>query len=94
MPTDNHLLSVSTDTSGEQVFIHADAAGLDLLIHTLTRLRAKLSEGTSDHDHLMSEAWGSHELTPPLLAAGERAIQHVKLWAWTPEKTAEHHPQT
>ena len=92
MSTDDHLLSFSTDASGEQVFIHADAAGLDRLIRSLSHLRAKLTEGTSDHDHLRSEAWGSYELTPPLLAAGERAVQHVKVWAWTPEKTAEHRP--
>ena len=87
MPTDNHLLSVATDATAEQIFIHADAAGLDLLIHSLTRLRTKLAEGTSDHDHFMSEAWSGHELTTPLLAAGERAVQHIKLWLGRPRRS-------
>ena len=87
---DDHLLTFSIDESGEQLFIQADAAGLDLFIRSLTRLRAKLAEGSSDHDHLMSEAWGSYELSTSLPSASNRTIQHVKIRAWTPEEIAEH----
>jgi hypothetical protein len=86
-----HFLSFSTAAAGEQLFIHADAAGLDTLIRSLTRLREKLSQGISDHDHLMTETWAGNELSRPPLAAEEQPIEHVKVWAWTPDKLREHH---
>ena len=45
------------------MFIHADAAGLDLLIKSLSHIRKKIDENDCEHDHLMTEAWGGDELT-------------------------------
>ena len=43
--------------------IHADAGGLDHLIRSLAHIRSRLDENVCDHDHLMTDAWGTHELS-------------------------------
>ena len=87
-----HVLSVIGDADGEQVFVHADAAGLDLLIARLTRLRAHLDRGECEHEHLFTTAWsGSGDLSTRGAGEGERVIQHVKIYAWTPERVAKQH---
>jgi hypothetical protein len=58
MPKPSHILNFSTDKEGDQIFIHADAAGLDHLIHSLTSIRRKLDESICNHDHLMTDAMG------------------------------------
>ncbi len=57
---DEHLLCFVTDDGG-QLFIHADATGLDLLIKSLSNIRKKIDENDCDHDHLMTESWGGAE---------------------------------
>ena len=91
MAEPDYLLSIATDASGEQGFLHADAAGLDHLIGSLQRLRKKLDSGASEHDHMMTDAWAGEELSTPRLADNERAVHHLKVWAWTPEKIRELH---
>lgn len=91
MPESDEYLSFSIDAAGNQLFIHANAGGLDRLIRSLNHLRGELAQGVSDHDHLWTEAWAGNELSRPPLSDGERAIEHVKIWAWTPEKIHEHH---
>jgi hypothetical protein len=44
MPKPNYVLSFATDKDGDQVFIHADAKGLDYLIRSLTRIRRNMDE--------------------------------------------------
>jgi hypothetical protein len=91
MSEPDHFLSITTDVEGQQVFVHVDAAGLDHLIRSLTRLRQKLEKGVSDHDHMMTDAWAGEELSTPRVAEGARGVQHIKIWAWTPEKIRENH---
>jgi hypothetical protein len=57
------------------VAIEMDREGLDHLIGALTRLQGVMAP---DHDHLMSEEWGSWELTTddPLLP---RVAHHLRL---------------
>jgi Immunity protein 32 len=84
MPIPDHVLSFATDDEG-QLFVHADAAGLDDLIRSLTRIRRKLDEGICDHDHLMTASWGGCALSERSLDANARVIHHVKIYGWTPE---------
>ena len=93
MSEPDHLLSITTDPEGQQVFIHADTAGLEYLISSLSHLREQLKKGTSDHDHMMTQAWAGQELSTPQVAEGERPVQHLKIWAWTPEKIRENRPK-
>ena len=90
MPHPDYTLSFATDADGDQVFIHADAAGLDHLIRALTGIRRKLEEDACDHDHLMTDAWGGHELSERTLDSDARVVHHVKIYGWTPEWIAKH----
>lgn len=66
-------LTVSYES--EVVAIEMDREGLDHLIRSLTGLQ---SAKAPDHDHLMSEEWGSWELTTgePLLPG---VVHHLRL---------------
>ena len=86
-----HVLNFATNAEGDQLFIHADSAGLDTLIRSLTQLRLKLDQGDCDHDHLMTDAWGGVGLTERSLKEGERTVHHVKIYAWTSEWVERHH---
>ena len=90
MPKPNHILSFTTDKEGNQVFIHADAAGLDYLIRSLSRIRKNIDADVCDHDHLMTDAWGGRELTERGLDEGARTVHHVKIYGWTPEWIQKH----
>jgi len=89
MPKTDHLLSFATDKDG-QLFIHADIAGVDHLIRSLTHFRQKLHEGVCEHDHLMTEGWGGTGLTEQTLDKGAQTIHHVKIYGWTPEWVQKH----
>lgn len=88
--TEEHLLCFATDDDG-QLFIHADAAGPDLLIKSLNNIRNKIDENECDHDHMMTESWGGYGLTDPTACAKEgRIIHHVKIYGWTEEWAQKH----
>jgi hypothetical protein len=85
MENQDHLLCFVVDGEG-QVFIHTDAAGLDLLVKSLEHLRKRIDEGECEHDHLMTESWGSHELTEPTVFKKDgQIVHHVKIYGWTEE---------
>ena len=87
----DHVLSFIGDADGHQLFVHADAAGLDLLIGRLTRLRAHLDRSECEHEHLFTTAWsGSGDLSTRGAGKSERVILHVKIYAWTAEWGAKH----
>ena len=90
MPKPNHFLSFATDKDSRQLFVHADAKGLEHLIRSLTHIRQKLDEGICDHDHLMTESWGGSGLSERTMADGVHLIQHVKIYGWTPEWIGKH----
>jgi hypothetical protein len=90
MPTPNHILSFGTDKDGSQVFIHADLAGLDHLIRSLSHIRQKVESGICEHDHMMTDAWGGNELTEKVLDADARTVHHVKIYGWTQEWAEKH----
>lgn len=92
MNTADHVLSFATDTEG-QVFVHANAEGLDHLIASLGRLRDRVKEGESDHDHFMTPSWGGNELTERTLAESSKelaTVHHVKIYAWPQEWVKKH----
>lgn len=89
MSKPDHILSFATDNEG-QLFIHADAAGLDHLIRSLTHIRRKLDEDACDHNHLMTDSWGGSELTEQSLDESKQTIHHVKIYGWTSEWVEKH----
>jgi hypothetical protein len=90
MPKPDHVLSFATDQDGSQLFIHADANGLDYLIRSLTRIRRKLDEDVCDHDHLMTDAWAGSELSERSMPDAVHLIHHVKIYGWTPALIKKH----
>jgi len=90
MPTPDHVLSFATDKDGSQLFIHADAKGLERLIRSLTHIHQKLDDGVCDHDHLMTDAWAGSELSDRSLPDGVHIIHHVKIYGWTAECIRKH----
>ena len=91
MKHNDHVLYLAAD-GGNQLFLHADAKGLDLLIASLQGLKQKVAAGKCDHDHLMTEAWaGDGELTEDEGCEKEgRIIHHLKVYAWTDEWSRKH----
>jgi hypothetical protein len=59
-----------------EVFVYMDRAGLDYLIKELIRLRWPDHE----HFHMVSEAWGSNELTEELSEPNSLPARHVKFF--------------
>ena len=81
----NHLIGAVSDPSVGEVHIHLDKAGIDYLLKSLTRLRNNLEKNECDHDHLFSPAWAGSELSTIEIKRGEKRIDHIKLYSWTPE---------
>ncbi len=84
-----HVLSFATDEEGGQLFIHADAKGLDYLIRSLTNIREKLDSDFCEHDHLMTDTAAGEELSERTLE-GVNLIHHVKICGWTSEWVQKH----
>lgn len=68
-------MRLTVSYEGVEVAIEMDREGLDHLIRSLTGLQTAKAP---DHDHLMSEEWGSRDLTTdePLLPG---VVHHLRL---------------
>jgi hypothetical protein len=90
MSKPDYVLSFATDKDGDQLFVHADAKGLDYLIRSLTRIRQKIDQDVCDHDHLMMDDWGGAGLSERSMPDGVHMIHHVKIFGWTQEWARKH----
>ena len=88
------LLSVSTASEGDVVYIHTDLSGLKKLQESINSMIDNLENGTCDHDHLRSEDWAGYELTTTMLESEKanncKQVHHVKLYAWNEEWKNKH----
>ena len=88
------MLSVVAEKEADTVYIHADLEGVALLESTLHKIRKQLESDECDHDHLMSESWGSGELSETMLNQeaedGCLQVHHMKLSGWNQEWRAKH----
>ena len=67
---------IQIEVHEDEVFLSADAAGIDALIESLTYIK----EG-GDHDHFMSPAWGGSGLTEGLrIRTDSTAVNHLKIF--------------
>jgi hypothetical protein len=88
-----HLLSFVTDDSGSYVAVHADLAGITMLIDELEALREQLELNDCPHTHLNSWGTGQRPLTNTKLAnqANEvNVVHHVKIYGWNEEWAVRH----
>lgn len=88
-----HLLSFVTDASGESLAVHADLAGITMLIDELEILRRELEQGDCPHAHLFSFTSQDSALTTTKLAGQEtevNIVRHVKIYGWNEEWARRH----
>ena len=84
------LLSFIVSKDRDELSVHVDSDGLRILEREIRRIRQSLETGKSEHFHLFTENWAPDgELTGSILnedaSDGDRAVQHVKFYAWTEE---------
>lgn len=85
-----HVLTLVVKDNNE-LFLHADGAGLDVLIKSLQDLRRSIDEGKCDHDHMLTESWGEGSLTESMGCEAEgHVIHHLKVFGWTDEWAEKH----
>ncbi len=90
---DKHLLSFAVNDDGTFLSMHADVAGLDLLIRSLVNLRQSAMDGECEHVHLFSDPDLGGELTTTKLQNQPyeaTSIMHLKLYGWTDEWAKRH----
>jgi len=87
------LLSFVTDASGTSLAVHADLAGITMLIDELEILREQLELNDCPHAHLLSFVGDRSELTTTKLADQEgevKIVQDVKIYGWNEEWARRH----
>lgn len=85
----DYVLTFVRGQEGE-LFMHADAKGLAVMIAALERLKKNAEEGLSEHDHLMTPAWGGSELSEKKGLESGELIHHLKMYGWTEEWAGKH----
>lgn len=88
-----HLLSFVTNSSGSYLAVHADLAGITLLIDELKILREQLEQDDCPHSHLFSPEVVGKVLTSTKIADQElvaNVICHVKIYGWNNEWAVRH----
>ena len=74
------MLTIELNEDGDVVEIHCNASGLASLREALDRLLE--SPEQTNHEHLMTPAWGGSELSEDVQGEGNRLVHHVKLHYW------------
>ena len=77
-----HLLTIEK-VDDDEIYIHANKKGLQLLKQEIENL---LSKDSTDHTHLFTESWGGNELTEKLPHVTKTGIiNHLKIFKWNDE---------
>jgi hypothetical protein len=77
---------LDSDDNGQSLIVHGSSVGLEALANSLLRLIKNTKDGLFNHDHLMIEKWGGHELTSTPLADNTELPNHVKIYCWKGDK--------
>jgi hypothetical protein len=87
MSDEKRLLEFVVSEECDQIFLHVDNEGLEILIRSLERLKQHLDKDELWHEHLFSEDWGGWELSlSDQVDKGKgMPIHHVKIYGWTDE---------
>ena len=90
---ERHLLSFVTSSSGSYLAVHADLAGITMLIDELEIIREELEKNDCPYTHLFSPTAAGAELTDTKIASQENennVICHVKFYGWNEEWAVRH----
>ena len=74
------MLTFELDPDGSQLHVHADAAGVTLL---MTQLRSLAEAGKSGHAHLMTPEWSGTELTSEKQDPAATLLNKVTIHLWS-----------
>ncbi|HMO80872.1 MAG TPA: Imm32 family immunity protein [Pyrinomonadaceae bacterium] len=87
MSDEIHLLAFVVSEENDQIFLHLDKDGIEILMRSLERRKKHLEKDELEHEHLFSEEWGGWELTVSDQAdkGKGRPIHHVKIYGRTDE---------
>ncbi|WP_160298921.1 Imm32 family immunity protein [Chromobacterium vaccinii] len=89
MKNTSPLLSVCSNSTGDEVHIHANIQGLTILQNAISNLQQKLIAGQCDHEHFRSSEWAGFELTVTMLESEIKSdckqVHHLEVFAWTDE---------
>lgn len=86
-----HSLTFELSKDGDELFVHADAAGLRYLASTLSDLAKHAEAGRKMHTHLMTEDWSGHELSSVTQGPDDRLLHQVTIHGW-PTRVDAHLP--
>lgn len=78
----DYLLTFELAKDGDELLVHADAAGLRYLTSALTRLAHYAEAGQKEHTHLMTEDWAGHELSSIVQDSGATLLHSVTIHGW------------
>lgn len=92
MKDERRLLAFVVSEESDEIFLHLDKAGADILIRALERIRKHLEKNEVEHDHLFSKEWGSWELSiSDKVDKGQgKPIHHFKIYGWNDEWADKH----
>jgi hypothetical protein len=75
-----HLLTFELNEAKNELTIHGDQRGLQILSEAIQRLIAGTAEGQHEHLHLATEEWAGTELSSES-QSGE-VINQVTIYCW------------
>jgi len=86
-------LSFVTDASGAYLAVHADLAGITMLISELENLREQIERNDCPHSHLFAITPNSELTTTKLRdsAVETNIVQEVKIYGWNEEWAQRHY---
>ena len=81
MPPRDYLLTFELSKDGDELAIHLDQHGLDVLLAALNRLHNRGSSSPNDM-HLMSNMWGGDKLSGEAQSPDSTLLHKVDLRLW------------
>ena len=87
MSDEKRSLAFVVSEESDQIFLHVDKEGVEILMRSLERIKKHLEKDELEHEHLFSEEWGGWELSisDEVDKGKGKPIHHVKIYGWNDE---------
>ena len=77
MSSERNLLTFELSEDGQELDVHADSAGIAMLMKVLSGLQS-----ATGHEHLMSPSWGGAELSENAQGVHTQLLNKVTIHRW------------
>lgn len=77
MRKNEHILTFELSEDGDELDIHCDEQGLNMLIQSLHRL-----SNANQHEHLLSPSWGGSQLSEEKQSEQSKLINKITFHRW------------